>query len=166
VRTDRRRPRQLPELLAEDAIRLTCTAADRDDAIRQAGRALVDAGAVVSSYIDAMIERERSVSTYVGEGIAFPHATGAEADAVSRDAIAVLRFPDGVDWDGETVFVAIALAALGRGHVGLLAQLATILLDPAKAEAMRNATMADEVYAVLRTADASLAHERTAHPIL
>jgi PTS system mannitol-specific IIA component len=53
----------LTELLAESSIRLTETAASRDDAIRATGRALVEAGAVDESYVDAMSEREASVST-------------------------------------------------------------------------------------------------------
>jgi mannitol PTS system EIIA component len=143
----RRKP--LPELLADESIRLHCTASDRDDAIRQAGEALVEAGAVEPSYVSAMLDRERSVSTYVGEAIAFPHATLAEVDAVQRDAIVVLRFPDGVDWDGNRVVVVIGLAALGRGHIGLLSRLATVLLEPGKAEAIRSAETPTEVYAAL-----------------
>ena len=143
----RRKP--LPELLAEDSIRLDCTATDRDDAIRQAGAALVEAGAVEPAYVEAMLQRERSVSTYVGESIAFPHATLAEVDAVKRDAIAVLRFPDGVDWDGNPVLVVIGLAALGRGHIGLLSRLATVLLEPGRAEAIRSAGTPAEVFAAL-----------------
>ncbi len=149
----RRKP--LPELLSEASIRLECTAADRDDAIRQAGEALVDAGAVDPSYVSAMLERERSVSTYVGESIAFPHATLAEVDAVKRDAIVVLRFPDGVDWDGNRVVVVIGLAALGRGHIGLLSRLATVLLEPGRAEAIRSASTPAEVFAALAPAPES-----------
>jgi PTS system mannitol-specific IIA component len=149
VATGRKARKPLQDLLAEESVRLECTAVDRDDAIRQAGQALVDAGAVAPAYVDAMVEREGSVSTYVGEGIAFPHATLAETGTVERDAIAVLRFPDGVDWGGETVSVAIGLAALGRGHIALLSQLATVLLDPAKAERIRSATTSADVFAVL-----------------
>jgi PTS system mannitol-specific IIA component len=143
----------LPELLAEDSIRLDATAADRDDAIRQAGQALLDAGAIDASYIDAMLERENSVSTYVGEGVAIPHGTLAGKDAVKDDAIVVLRFPDGVDWDGNDVSVAVGIAARGNGHIALLSQLATILLDPDKAAALRGATTKEQVYELLAAED-------------
>jgi PTS system mannitol-specific IIA component len=124
-------------------------AADRDDAIRQAGAALIEAGAVDPSYVDAMLERENSVSTFVGEGVAIPHGTLAGKDAVKDDAIVVLRFPAGVDWDGNDVSVAVGIAAKGNGHIALLSQLATVLLDPDKAAALRGATTSDEVYALL-----------------
>ena len=143
----------LTELLAPSSIRLDATATDRDDAIRQAGAALVEAGAVDPSYIDAMLERENSVSTFVGEGVAIPHGTLAGKDAVKDDAIVVLRFPEGVDWDGNAVSVAVGIAAKGNGHIALLSQLATILLDPDKAEALRNAATTEQVYALLTAED-------------
>jgi len=143
----------LTELLAEKSINLTAEAKDRDDAIRQAGEALLAAGAIDASYIDAMLERENSVSTYVGEGVAIPHGTLAGKDAVKSDALVLLRFPDGVDWDGNPVSVAIGIAAKGNGHIALLSQLATVLLEPEKAEALRNATTTEQVYELLASED-------------
>src|SRR5258705_715897 len=96
-----------------------------------------------------MLERERSISTYVGEGVAIPHATLAGKSAVQRDALAVLRFPEGVDWGGETVSVCVAIAAVGDGHVEILSELAQILLDPDRAAALRAATTSDEVIRLL-----------------
>ena len=143
----------LTELLAESSINLTATATGRDDAIRQAGAALLATGAIEPSYIDAMLERENSVSTFVGEGVAIPHGTLAGKDAVKSDALVLLRFPDGVDWDGNAVSVAIGIAAKGNGHIALLSQLATILLEPEKAEALRNATTTEQVYELLASED-------------
>jgi len=147
--SDEEPQKPLTELLAPASIRLDAVAADRDDAIRQAGAALVEAGAVDPSYVDAMLERENSVSTFVGEGVAIPHGTLAGKDAVKDDAIVVLRFPDGVDWDGNPVSVAVGIAAKGNGHIALLSQLATVLLDPDKAAALREASTADQVYELL-----------------
>jgi len=139
----------LTELLAESSIRLDRVASDRDDAIRQTGQALLEAGAIEPGYIDAMLERENSVSTFVGEGVAIPHGTLSGKDLVKKDAIVVLRFPDGVDWDGNDVAVTVGIAARGNGHIALLSQLATILLDPEKAETLRAATEASQVYELL-----------------
>ena len=151
--SDEEPQKPLTELLAPSSIRLDASAADRDDAIRQAGAALVEAGAVDPSYVDAMLERENSVSTFVGEGVAIPHGTLAGKDAVKDDAIVVLRFPDGVDWDGNPVSVAVGIAAKGNGHIALLSQLATVLLDPEKAAALRAATTADQVYELLASSE-------------
>ncbi|MCU1556427.1 MAG: phosphoenolpyruvate-dependent sugar phosphotransferase system 2 [Microbacteriaceae bacterium] len=140
----------LAALLAESSIRLAETASDKEDAIRQVGAALLEADAIDASYIDAMLERERSVSTFVGEGVAIPHGTLAGKDSVKNDALVVLRFPDGVDWDGNDVRVCVGIAARGNGHIALLSQLATVLLDPDRAAALRAATTSDEVYELLK----------------
>lgn len=137
------------ELLSPDAILLNQRASDKDDAIRQCGNALMAVGSVKAAYVEAMLARERSISTYVGEGVAIPHGTLASKDGILRDALAVLRFPDGVDWGGQPVTVCVAIAAQGDGHVELLAQLAEILSDPAKATALRAATEVTEVLRLL-----------------
>jgi PTS system mannitol-specific IIA component len=139
-------------VLDHGSVRLDATAADRDDAIRQCGQALLRAGAVEPAYIDSMIERERSVSTYVGEGVAIPHGTLAGKDAVHRDAICVLRFPSEVDWDGAGVVLCIGIAARGDGHVRLLSELAQILLDPDQARALRETDDVEEVIRLLQPA--------------
>ncbi|MFC6081702.1 PTS sugar transporter subunit IIA [Sphaerisporangium aureirubrum] len=143
-------PETAPLPLDPRAIRLDADAGSRDDAIRQAGQALLDAGAIDVSYIDAMVERERSISTYVGEGVAIPHGTLAGKEAVHHDAISVVRFPRGVDWDGERVVLCIGIAAKGNGHVQLLAELAEILMDPGRAEALRAASDPEHVIRLLQ----------------
>jgi len=144
---------KLGALLDESSIKLDASASDVDDAIRQAGAALVAAGAVDDDYIEAMLERESTVSTYVGEGVAVPHGTFAAKGAVERNALALLRLETPVDWNGNEVRVVIGLAAQGRGHVGLLSRLASVLLDPERAERLRTASSADDVYAVLDAID-------------
>lgn len=139
-------------LLAPGAIRLAERAADKETAVRACGQALVDCGAVRPEYVPAMLEREQTVSTYIGEGVAIPHATLAGKDAVLRDALCFLRFPDGVDWDGDTVTVCIGIAAKGDGHVEILGELAQVLLDPVRAEALRGAETAETVLAMLTPA--------------
>ncbi|WP_405100235.1 PTS sugar transporter subunit IIA [Micromonospora sp. NBC_01412] len=139
----------MAELLSRDAIRLDERAGSRDEAIRRCGAVLVETGAVAPAYVDAMLAREQSVSTYIGEGVAIPHGTLNSKESVQRDALAVLRFPGGVDWDGFDVRVCVAIAAAGDGHVDILAKLASVLMDPAQAERLRNSTSADEVITIL-----------------
>ena len=56
----------LAELLAGASINLDASATSRDDAIRQAGAGLLAVGAIDESYVKAMIDRENSVSTFMG----------------------------------------------------------------------------------------------------
>ncbi len=138
-----------PALLDRSAILLNAAAADKAEAIRLCGRLLVELGAVEPGYVEAMLERERTISTYLGEGVAIPHGTATSKQEVRRDALAVLRFPDGVDWDGERVTVCVAIAAQGDGHLTILAELAEVLSDPEQAAALREAATPEAVLALL-----------------
>jgi PTS system mannitol-specific IIA component len=136
----------LTELIGDDSIRLGLRAVDRFEAVDLCGRALVEAGAVSEGYIASMLERERSVSTFIGEGVAIPHGTSAGKDSVNRPAMVVLGFAQGVDWgDGDTARVCIGIAAPAGGHVALVARLAEILLDPSLAERLRTASHPQQI---------------------
>jgi len=139
---------RLRQLLPESSILLDQPALSRDEAIRSAGAVLVAVGAVQEHYVDAMIERDSALSTYVGEGIAMPHGTLTAKDDVLADALVLLRFDTPIDWAGDEVSVLIGIAARGRGYVALLSRLAGVLLDPENARALRAATSADDVYRI------------------
>ena len=149
--------RPLAPLLAESSIILDAEASGVEDAIRQAGALLVLAGAVDESYTEAMLERELSVSTYVGDGVAIPHGTLAEKKSVKADAIVMLRFADPIDWNGNDVHVVVGIAAVDGGHIALLAQLAGVLLTPGRAKALREATTRGDVYRAFATAEQPVA---------
>jgi mannitol PTS system EIIA component len=139
----------LADLLSADQVVLGGAAGGWEDAVRQVGAVLVASGAVTEGYVDAMVERERSVSTFVGEGVAIPHGTLAGRDLVTRDALCVVQFPEGVDWHGDEIVMCIGIAARGDGHVPILARLAELLMEPDRADALRNATTAGDVIALL-----------------
>jgi PTS system mannitol-specific IIA component len=139
----------MSELLDRRAILLDQKAATKEEAIRLCGEALVSIGAAEPGYVDTMLAREQTISTYVGEGVAIPHGTLDGKALVKRDALAVLRFPGGVDWDGEQVIVCVGIAAAGDGHVELLAALAEILLDEEQAQQLRDAVEVDTVIRLL-----------------
>ncbi|HZB51171.1 MAG TPA: PTS sugar transporter subunit IIA [Mycobacteriales bacterium] len=138
-------------LLTPAAVRLGERAADRTEAIRRAGAVLVESGAVDPAYVDSMLAREESISTYVGEEVAIPHGTLAGRALIRRDALSFVRFAEPVDWGGAgPVTVAIGIAAAGDGQVEVLAELAGILLDPDRARALREAASPEEVVALLQ----------------
>ena len=139
----------MPEVLAAEGIRLGRKASDKWDAIRQCGALLDSLGAVEPGYPEAMLERERSVSTFVGEGVAIPHGTDAARALVRRTTLGVLQFPAGVDWDGQRVSLCVAIAAKGDEHVAVLSALAQILMEPGQARLLRGSSDVDEVYRLL-----------------
>lgn len=137
------------ELLTLDGVRLGIDTVDRLDAVRLAGRTLVELGAVEPAYVDAMVEREQSLSSFVGEGFAIPHGTDAARSLVRRPALAFLQFPSGIDWEGQDVRVAIAIAAKEDEHVEVMSTLAKVLLDGEQAERLRTADDARVVLELL-----------------
>lgn len=139
----------MPEVLGRNGIRLGLAAADKWDAIRRCGALLDELGAVDPGYAEAMLERERSVSTYIGEGVAIPHGTDAARALVRRTTLGVLQFPAGVDWDGQRVTLCVAIAAKGEEHVAVLSALAQILMEPKAAERLRTSSDVDEVHRLL-----------------
>ena len=74
---------------------------DRDEAITEAGRLLVASGAVDEAYVDAMHERETSVSTFMGNGLAIPHGTNEAKALIRHTAISFVRYDEPIDWKGS-----------------------------------------------------------------
>jgi mannitol/fructose-specific phosphotransferase system IIA component len=138
---DQADPDSAPQgVLVREAVRLAQHATDKWDALRQSGALLDELGAVDPGYAEAILERERSISTYMGEGVAIPHGTDRARALVRRTALGFIQYPDGVDWDGETVYLCIPIAASGDEHVGVLSALAEVLVDGDSAATLRAAT--------------------------
>lgn len=137
------------DVITAEGIRLGLTTTGKDDAIAQCGALLVELGAAGPEYAAAMFDRETQVSTYLGEGVAIPHGTNESRVHINRSAVGFLQFPDGVDWDGNTVKVCLPIASNSDEHVDILGALAEVLMDPEQAEQLRSAASVDEVLALL-----------------
>ncbi|WP_067574542.1 PTS mannitol transporter subunit IICBA [Nocardia acidivorans] len=136
-------------MLTLDSIVLTGSARTSADAIDEAGRLLVAAGAVDGHYIEAMHERERSVSTYMGNGLAIPHGTNAAKASIRRTGISVVRYPETIDWKGKPVEFVIGIAGAGDDHLTLLSRIAQVFVDKEKVTRLRAARTPGEIQAVL-----------------
>lgn len=136
-------------VLAASSIVLAGTARTRDEAITEAGELLVAAGVVDPSYVTAMHEREKSVSTHMGDGLAIPHGTNEAKAAVRRTGISFVRYAEPVDWNGKPAEFVIGIAGTGNEHLGLLGQIAHVFLDKDQVARLRAARTEDEVRAVL-----------------
>lgn len=116
--------------LKPEQIFLGLTATDKFEAIRFAGEQLVKAGFVQPSYVDAMFEREKLVSTYLGEGVAVPHGTIEAKDAVLKTGIVVCQYPEGVRFTDEEDGVAklvIGIAARNNEHIQVVSAITNAL---------------------------------------
>ncbi len=141
----------LRALLPDQAIVLQGTARTRDEAIDEAGRLLVATGAVDAAYIAAMHEREKSVSTYVGNNLAIPHGTNEAKLSIKRTGLSFIRYADGIDWngDGELAYYVVGIAGAGEDHLALLGSIAHVFLDEDKVAALQVATSKSDVTEVL-----------------
>jgi PTS system mannitol-specific IIA component len=140
---------ELHELLPASSIVFASQVSDRVEAIRRSGALLVAAGCVDVDYVDQMLDRERAVSTFVGDGIAMPHGTLTAKNDVMVEGLSLLLLASPIDWGGSEVTTVIGIAAHGRRYITLLSQLATALLDEGRAESLRRATTPERVYELL-----------------
>lgn len=136
-------------LLDPTSIVLQGAATTRDAAIDEAGQLLLAAGAVDAGYLVAMHDRESSVSTYMGNGLAIPHGTNEAKSAIHRSAISFVRYPQPVDWDGKPAEFVIGIAGAGEDHLTLLSRIAAIFTDEAQVSRLRAAATGQEVLEVL-----------------
>ena len=139
----------MSDILTVSQIKVPGTATSKNEAIKEAGQILVDAGAVTGEYVDAMYEREKSVSTYMGNFLAIPHGTNEAKDAIKASALSVVRYDTPIDWDGNEVRFAVGIAGLNNGHLEILGKIAVIFSDMDEVDKMIAAGSADEVYELL-----------------
>ena len=137
-----------PEILSPGSIVLTGTATDSASGIDEAGALLVGAGAVDQGYVDAMHAREATVSTFMGNGLAIPHGTNDAKSTIKRSAMSFVRYPDGIEWNGNPTKFVIGIAGVGNEHLELLQKVAMTFSDPAQVERLEQATSAEEILAI------------------
>ena len=117
-------------MLSLKRIALAATAVDKQDAIRQAGALLVDDGCVMPEYVDGMLLRETTMSTYLGNSVAIPHGMHENRAHILKSGLSIVQFPEGVPWeDDESACLVIGIAATGDEHIGVLASLAEVIED-------------------------------------
>jgi PTS system mannitol-specific IIA component len=139
----------MSDVLTLSQIKVPGTARSKDDAIREAGNILVGVGAVTPEYIDSMFERERSVSTYMGNYLAIPHGTNEAKEEIKRSALSVIRYDEPIDWDGNEVRFALGIAGYQGGHMDILSRIAIVFSDTDEVDKLLAAGSAQELYDLL-----------------
>lgn len=143
------------QILSPGDVRIVPGGATRDEAIRAAGAVLVDAGAVDAAYVDSMLEREGSVSTYMGNWLAIPHGTNEAKDLIKRSALSLLRYEEPIDWGGEQARFVVGIAGRGDEHLDILSRIAMIFSDEDEVGKLLAAQSSDELVALLSEVNAS-----------
>lgn len=136
------------KVLLKDNIKLNLPSADKYEAIRIAGRLLAQSGYVDENYIEAMIEREDDLTTYMGNGVAIPHGVGRAREYIKKSGIVVLQFPEGVDFGEEKAYLVIGIAGIGDEHIDILSNVATVIGEEDKMKKLRKTRDVDYVYEI------------------
>lgn len=134
-------------ILEKNRIKLQATAVNKQDAIRQAGALLVESGCVAAPYVEGMLAREATMSTYLGNGVSIPHGQYEDREHIKQTGISVLQIPAGVSWDDddedELAYLIIGIAANSDEHMTVLSNLAEAIEDPDMAEELARTNDAD-----------------------
>ncbi|MFC1765199.1 PTS sugar transporter subunit IIA [Planctomycetota bacterium] len=108
----------------------------------------------LASILAGIQEREAAMSTYVGNGVAIPHAYIEGVDglhlAIARNA---KGFPYGVETDEPVVIVVLVVGstAMRYNHVNVLANIAKVFVDPTRKAAIQTTADPKSVIRLLDT---------------
>ena len=116
-------------VLKKEGIKTGLKSVDKETAIRAAGQLLCDLGFTDVAYIQAMVDRENMVSTYMGMGVAIPHGTSDAKEDVKKTGIVVMQYPEGVDFGEEKAYLIIGIAGVGDEHLEILGNIVASLED-------------------------------------
>lgn len=124
-------------ILIKEGIQLGQKPVSKEEAIQAAGELLEKLGYVDGSYVAAMQEREKLVTTYMGMGVAIPHGTTQAKGTVKKSGIVFFQYPEGVDFGEEKAQLVFGIAGVGDEHLDLLGKLCTLLEDEARLETLK-----------------------------
>jgi PTS system fructose-specific IIC component len=139
----------LSDLLTNESVALDLDLSKKEEAIEAAVDRFVAAGIVShkSQVVRALVERERIMSTGIGDGIAIPHA---QSPAVQKLSLGILRPREGIDFDAlDGKPVRLILTIIGPeergGFIRVLARVSRLLQDGNLKKKLLKAKSAEEV---------------------
>jgi len=133
-------------------IHLGLKASNKQEAIQFAGEQLVKMGYAEPAYIQGMFDREKLVSTYLGESIAVPHGTIEAKESVIKTGIVVCQYSDGVlfgDDEDDIAKLVIGIAAKNDEHISVITTITNALDDPEAIETLINSKDVQKVLSIL-----------------
>jgi PTS system ascorbate-specific IIA component len=143
------------EWIAEENVALEVSVNGWEDAVRAAGRMLLDCGAVEERYIEAMVETAKELGPYIviAPGIAIPHAR--PEDGAKQVCFVALKLEPVVDFgnpDNDPVQLVIGFSSPdSTAHVQMLATLAKAIGQEDILERVSNAQTPEDLVAILNS---------------
>lgn len=154
---------KLSEVLPESAVLLDLDGLDKWRVIEVLTDSLVSSGQVAADargqVLEALLARERSMSTGMEQGIAIPHAsveglqTTAVALGIARSGVAFQAIDGG---DTHLVILLVNPSHRTKVHIRTLAEIARLLSNSELRSALKLATTAADALERIREAEAAV----------
>ncbi len=137
------------EIFAEDNIILNASFDTKEEAIIAAGMLLHENGYVEKEYIDDMLEREKVVSTYIGNCLAIPHGIRNSDEKIFHSGISFIQVPEGIAFRDGVAKLVIGIAGKDDEHLEMLGKLACICSEMGNVERLIKAKSKAEIIEML-----------------
>jgi mannitol operon transcriptional antiterminator len=143
----------LKDVIDEKMIELNFSAHDWKEAVREAGKLLINGGCVEEKYVESMVNVVKSMGAYIviGKGIALPHSRSAEG--AHKIGVSFLRLVSPVEFghpENDPVDLLFGLSSIDtKSHIRALKDLTKILSDDEKVEILRKAETSHEILSIL-----------------
>ena len=149
-------PAVLSDVLSAEHVILTLRAGTKDDAVREIITKMSAGGRLrePEKFLREVRAREKTHSTYMGNGVAFPHA---RTDLVKKIIFGAGRSEKGIAFDSETepvylLFVIAVPLRLVNDYLVCLGALARVVSEEKTREALKTCATADEFVELIREA--------------
>lgn len=128
----------IKDLLDIDKIELEAEVSDWKEALRRAGKVLVEEGKIENAYVEKTIQAVEEMGAYIVimPGVAFGHSRPDET--VKESCIQFIRLKEPVEFGSEqndpVKLVFLFASNDDMGHIGVLQDLAQLLMQPENVE--------------------------------
>jgi len=139
----------LSKMLTEETIALGLSVRNWQEAVREAGSLLVNAGMAEPRYTEAMIKMVEDIGPYIviAPGVALPHAR--PEDGVKKACMSLVTLSPPVNFGNEHNDPVKLVVAFGttdnKAHIEALTELARLLGDSTKLEGLERASSPEEI---------------------
>ncbi len=149
---------KITSLINIDSVLLNTDATDKNNAIDKLVDLMAKGGNIndKEGYKQAILKREESSTTGIGDEIAIPHA---KTNSVSSAGIAIMTLKDGVDYealDGQNTKLFFMIAAPDNGqdtHLEVLSKLSTIIMTNGFKDSILKANSKEEILNIIDKAE-------------
>lgn len=134
-------------VLRKEGLLLNCETVSKEEALKQVSRCLADLGYVSENYEKFILDREAQSTTYIGNYVAIPHGTSEGKAEVLKPGIAILQYPNGVDFgNGNIAHFLIGIAGKNNEHIDIISHISDIVEDEDEVLMLKDEKNFEKIY--------------------